>query len=152
MAVLPIITGQDAPILHQKTQEISKVTKDIIKLIRDMEQTVKAADGLGLAAPQIDKNMRICLVKLHGRFIPLINPVITQKSRQTDIAEEGCLSLPEIWLEIERPVGIVVSYMDAKGKQQERRLKNLNARVIQHEIDHLDGILITDYQQKVKPM
>lgn len=152
MPALPIIIGQDAPVLHVKTATVPKVTKEVLKLIRDMEETVKAADGLGLAAPQIGKSLRLCLVKLGSRFVPLVNPQITFHSKETDTAEEGCLSLPDIWLPVERATTIIVRYHDARGQEQERRLEGLEARIVQHEVDHLDGILITDHQPAQKPM
>lgn len=109
-----------------------------------MLDTVDAADGLGLAAPQVGLSLRLCIVKIQSRFIPLINPLITWKSDETDIAEEGCLSLPKFYREVRRPTSIVVTYTDQFGKDQERRLTKLAARIVQHEIDHLDGILIVD--------
>ncbi len=145
MAILPIITGADTPVLRTKTKEVSKVTKDIVKLLKDMVETTKAVDGLGLAAPQINQSLRLCICKLGGKFVELINPVITWRSEETDIAEEGCLSLPGLWKDVRRPVGIVVKFLDTKGKQQERKLSAIDARVVQHEYDHLEGVLIVDY-------
>jgi peptide deformylase len=145
MAVLPIITDASAPVLHEKTKPLKRVTKETLALIKDMEDTVRAADGLGLAAPQVGKSVRLCLARIGGRMTPLIDPQITWRSKETDVAEEGCLSLPGKWCDVRRPVAIVLTYLNARGQEQERKLDGIDARVVQHEVDHLDGILITDY-------
>ena len=145
MSVLPILIGQDHPILRAKTKKIPKVTKDILKLIKDMAETMAQADGVGLAAPQIGQSIRLCLAMVEGKITPLINPKITWKSKETYIDQEGCLSLPGVWLDISRSKEIVLKYTDHKGKPQEKKLMDFSARVVQHEVDHLDGILIVDY-------
>ena len=121
------------------------MTKKVLKLIKDMKASMKAAKGVGLAAPQVGESLRICIGKVNGKDTPLINPEITWKSDEKAIDEEGCLSLPNIWLPIPRSVEISLTYMDEKGQTQERRLKDFDARVVQHEVDHLDGVLIVDY-------
>lgn len=128
------------------------MTKDVLKLLKDMEDTTIAADGMGLAAPQIGHLERVCIVKIGEKLTPLINPQITYKSPDIEIAEEGCLSLPNVWLQIPRSVSIIVMYLDAKGKAQERKLQYLDARVVQHEVDHLEGTLIVDYDHHPKPL
>lgn len=145
MSVLPIVTGADTPILRSKTKMVPKVTKEIQKLLKDMQETTVAADGLGLAAPQIGRSERVCIVQMGGRLIPLINPEIVRKSEETEYAEEGCLSLPKIWVQVPRSTSILVRYLDARGAQQERLLVKMDARVVQHEVDHLEGKLIVDY-------
>jgi len=152
MAVLPIITGADNPTLRSKTKKVPHVTKDILRLIKDMEATVISADGLGLAAPQVARLERVCIVKIGGKLTPLINPDITFRSEDSEVAEEGCLSLPNIWLPVPRSVSIVVKYVDPKGEEQERMLEHMDARVVQHEVDHLEGKLIVDYDHHPKPM
>ena len=109
MAVLPIVTGADNPILRTKTKPVAKVTKELQKLFKDMEETTRAADGLGLAAPQIGLSHRVCLVRINGRFTPLVNPQITRRSAETEMAEEGCLSLPEIWVQVPRSISARVA-------------------------------------------
>jgi len=151
MAVLPIVIGAQQSVLRAKTKEVA-VTKDLLKLIKDMEQTTEKAEGLGLAAPQIGQSLRLCVAKINGRLTPLINPHITFRSKETDVMEEGCLSLPNIWLPVPRSTSIVVKYLNAKGQGQERKLEGMDARVVQHEVDHLDGKLIIDYAQMPKPM
>lgn len=145
MTVLPIVTGQDTEVLRTKTQQVPKVTKEIKKLIKDMQDTVVKAEGLGIAAPQIGKSLRLCLALFNGKMNPLINPEIIWKSEETSIMEEGCLSLPGQDVKVERPVEVTIRYLDEKGEEQERRLHDLDARVVQHEIDHLEGVLIVDY-------
>lgn len=146
MSVLPVITGQDHPVLRAKTKPVAKVTKEIQKLIRDMHDTVRAEDGAGLAAPQVNRSERLCLAMISGRMTPLINPEISARSTEKETEEEGCLSLPGIVVAVPRHLSITVKYLDAKGKSQERKLRNFDARVVQHEVDHLEGILIVDYQ------
>lgn len=146
MSVLPIITGKDTPILRTKTTSVPKVTKDVLKLIKDMQDTVKDAEGLGIAGPQVNSPLRLCLAQFNGRMNPMVNPEILKKSDETATMEEGCLSLPGEDVHVERAVEIVVRYTDEKGQEQERHLHDLDARVVQHELDHLDGVLIVDYR------
>jgi peptide deformylase len=149
---LAIITGADTPMLRTKTKPVKQITKEILKLIKDMEQTTVAADGLGLAAPQVDRTERVCIVKMHGKLTPLINPEIIHRSKEQESAEEGCLSLPNVWIQVPRAVEIVVKYLNPKGEEQERKLEHLDARVVQHEVDHLEGILIVDYHKPAKAL
>ncbi len=111
-----------------------------------MQKAVKKAEGLGLAAPQVGKSLRLCLANINGKMTPLINPEITWKSEETSVIEEGCLSLPEINVDVTRSVEISLHYVDDRGEAQERRLHDLDARVVQHEVDHLNGVLIVDYR------
>lgn len=145
MAVLPILTGATNPVLRKKTKKVEKVTKELRSLIRDMRASVKDAEGLGLAAPQVGSPLRICLARIGGRMIALINPEITWKSKETWVHEEGCLSLPGVTVEVERACTITVKYLDERSRAQERRLEEWEARVVQHEVDHVDGVLIVDY-------
>lgn len=145
MSLLRIATGQDKEILRAKAVQIPKVTKEVKKLIKDMQKAVKKAEGLGLAAPQVGKSIRLCLANINGKMTPMINPEVTWKSEETSTTEEGCLSLPEINVDVTRAVEVIIRYLDEQGKEQERQLHDLDARVVQHEIDHLNGILIIDY-------
>lgn len=151
MTRLSIITGAKTPILRTKTKRVSTVTKGLQKLLRDMEATLIAAEGLGLAAPQVGQSLRVCLAKIGGRITPLINPDVTWRSEETERAEEGCLSLPGEFAEVPRAVSIVVRYQNARGQEQERKLFSLEARIVQHEIDHLEGVLIVDYVMERMP-
>lgn len=146
MAVLPITIGEETAVLRVVSQKVPQVTKDIKKLLKDMHDTVKKAEGLGIAAPQVGVSKAVCLALFNGKMTPMINPEITWRSEETSVMEEGCLSLPKINVDVPRPVEILVRYTDEKGAPQERRLHDLDARVVQHEVDHLNGVLIVDYQ------
>lgn len=106
-------------------------------------------NGVGLAAPQVGHNIRIIIVRFNpGKpeqmIIPMLNPEILHFSEEKYEDEEGCLSIPDIWGIVERPKEIIVSFLTAKGAPQTLKLSDLNARIIQHELDHLDGILFVD--------
>lgn len=145
MAVLPIVTGADTPVLRAKTKPVSQVTKEIKKLIKDMGETMISAEGIGIAAPQIGKSLRLCLAHINGKTTPLINPKITWRNDEFSSMAEGCLSLPGVEIDVKRPTEIHLTYTDEDGNQQERKFSGMDARVIQHEVDHLEGVLIVDY-------
>ncbi len=131
--------------LRVKTKKVPAVTKEIKKLLKDMVETMKHADGVGLAAPQVGSAHRVCIAMIEGKLAALINPKIAKKSKETELDQEGCLSLPDVWLQVPRAVEIQLNYTDEKGAKQERKLSRFSARVVQHEVDHLDGVLIVDY-------
>ena len=141
-----IETGTENEILRKKSELINSIDRTILKLIKDMKATMKKEKGIGLAAPQVGFNVRVILVTLDNKsVVPMINPKIILHSNATEFGEEGCLSVPGKWAQIKRYSEITVEYLDEKGSQQTLKLNELNARVVQHEIDHLDGILFTDY-------
>jgi peptide deformylase len=149
MAHLKVETGEQNEILRQKSLPVKKVDKEIIKLIKSMAETMELESGCGLAAPQVGVHKRVIVVLLNQStdselIIGMINPEITFFSTQTNIDTEGCLSLPQYFDEVERANDIIVKFLDMKGKEQMLKLTDLNARVIQHEIDHLDGVLFAD--------
>ena len=130
------------PILETKASKIKNpLAPEIQKLIKEMRQVMKENNGIGLAAPQIGKSLRLCLIEIEKKLFILINPKITSHSRETEIAEEGCLSFPGKFLQIERAVSIQVRYLNEKGEKQKLKASGLLSRALQHEIDHLDGIL-----------
>ncbi|MDD4319251.1 MAG: peptide deformylase [Candidatus Peribacteraceae bacterium] len=145
MSPLPIVTGADNPILRRKNERVPKVTKEIKKLLRDMADSMTKEEGAGIAAPQVGVNVRVCIAVIDEKARALINPDITWKSDELTLDEEGCLSLPGLQVTVPRAREITVKYLDLQGKEQERRLADFNARVVQHEVDHLDGVLISDY-------
>jgi peptide deformylase len=149
MPALPIVIGEDTPILHTKTKEVKTITKDVLKLIDDMQDTVKAAKGAGLAAPQVGRSERLCIALIGKKMTPLINPKILKYSEEESVAEEGCLSLPDVWIQVPRSEEIIVSFLTPEGKARELKLLGWDARVAQHEIDHLDGVLITDRRKEM---
>ena|SRR3989344_727382 len=143
--ILKIITIPD-PILTQKTDPVKKIDRDIFKLVQDMIETCRAANGIGLAAPQVGLSLRLCVINLeHLGLDPfaLINPKIVTKSWKKIEMEEGCLSIPGVFGIVKRPEKITVKAINLAGKENIVKADGLLARVIQHEVDHLDGILIT---------
>lgn len=144
MAKLDLVTGQDTPVLRTQTTKVTKVTKGHLKLIKDMMETLEGI-GVGLAATQIGQSMRLCIATIDEKVIPMFSPEITWKSDEIVIEEEGCLSLPDVTVNVPRYKEIIVKYLNEKGEEQERKLSDFNARVVQHELDHLDGKLIVDY-------
>ena len=148
MAIRGIQTGLNNPILRAKSSEVEKLTPEVKRLIRDMYDTIHL-DGIGLAAPQVGENLRVILVTLNPGTkkedtITLINPVITFFSPKVEIAEEGCLSLPNYFGNVCRSLEVIVQFKDGEWKTQVIRLKSLTARIVQHEVDHIDAILFAD--------
>lgn len=146
--MLPILTGATHPVLRAVTVPVPKVTKNLLTLIKNMVETTVDAKGAGIAAPQVGRSERVCIAMIDKKLLPLINPEITWRGTRLETAEEGCLSLPEIWIHVTRPTDIVVKFLDLKGKPRELKLSDFNARVVQHEVDHLEGILITDHKKE----
>ena len=143
------------PILRKKCEPLEKVNVNTKKLLDDMLETMYAAPGIGLAAVQIGILKRIVVIdisKSEEKKNPLffINPQIVNQSKKTSIYEEGCLSLPGQFAEIERPAECILKYIDYNGKEKELKADGLLATCIQHEVDHLDGILFIDYLSKLK--
>jgi peptide deformylase len=155
MKILPIYT-YNAGILRQKTRKITNVNDDIIELVQDMFHTMHNANGIGLAAPQIGKDISLTVVdisKVEGeekqKPIVLLNPRITDYHGST-IIEEGCLSFPLLRMEVERPEKVFLTYDDLDLNEKKIELNGLMSRVTQHEIDHLNGILFIDRIPKQK--
>jgi peptide deformylase len=149
MKLLKIQTGENNPILRTKSVKIKKIDTVLKKFAKAMKETMIAKDGLGLAAPQVGENIRMIVVTMnHGTpnasVVTMINPEIVSRGEETYVAEEGCLSLPGIFKNVERFKSIVLEYTDLDSEKHKLKLDDLNARVPQHEIDHLDGILFVD--------
>lgn len=132
------------PILRMDTDPVAAVTDDLKRLIDDMFTTMYAAEGIGLAAPQVGRTERLAVVDVEGARYTLINPEIISRDGSAR-AEEGCLSIPEVFGEVERSQRITVRALDADGSPFELAASELLARAIQHEIDHLHGKLFLDY-------
>lgn len=144
-AILPIVIGHGTEILHRKTDRVKNpLDPSIQKLIPVMFHSLTAANGIGLAAPQIDQSIRLAVIDIEGRKTVLVNPKITSFSREKILFEEGCLSLPGKYFLIERSERVTVRYEDEHGAEMKVRASGLFAIVVQHEVDHLDGILIAD--------
>ena len=149
-----IITEPDI-ILRKKSVNLEKVDDDLRELMDDMLETMYAAPGIGLAGVQIGILKRLIVIdvsKDEEKKSPLflINPEIITKSSNTSVYEEGCLSLPGYFAEIERPAECHIEYVDYHGKKKEMKASGLLATCIQHEVDHLNGILFVDYLSKLK--
>lgn len=145
--ILPIITYPN-PILKKKT-EIIKDPKDpmIKELIFDMLETLEnTPEGAGLAAPQVGKSLRLCIIKLEGKTHILINPKIRSKSLRKEVFEEGCLSFPGKFLPIKRHKKVTIKAVGRNGEKIEIKADGILSRALQHEIDHLDGILFIERQ------
>lgn len=139
-------------LLRKKTTKVKDpLAKEVQELIKNMFETMRAANGLGLAAPQVGSNLRICVIEEGGKEYILINPQITTRSKTTTVMEEGCLSFPKQFMLVKRPEEVKVRYLDKEGKQCKIKAHGLLARAFQHEIDHLEGILIIDKAKKSKP-
>ncbi len=156
MSLRNIVIEPD-PILRKKSESLEKVDDEIKKLLDEMLETMYAAPGIGLAAVQIGILKRLIVIdiskeKENEKKNPLflINPKIISKSESTSIYEEGCLSLPGHFAEIERPAECKVEYLDYNGKEKVITAKGLLSTCIQHEIDHLNGLLFIDYLSKLK--
>ena len=149
-----ILTEPD-PILRKKCEPLEKVDEETKKLMDDMLETMYAAPGIGLAAIQVGILKRLVVIDISKeeekkKPIFLINPQIIHRSKKTSVYEEGCLSLPGQFAEIERPAECTIKYIDYNGKEKELKSDGLLATCIQHEVDHLNGILFIDYLSKLK--
>jgi len=131
--------------LRQKAREVEGFKDSrLAELVLDMVKTMETEKGIGLAAPQVRSDLRICIAKVDNIIYILINPKVKSHSRKKEIFEEGCLSFPGKYFPVERPVRVKIKARDINGKKIKIRAEGLLARVLQHEIDHLDGILVID--------
>jgi len=152
MTVLPIKTYPD-PILSQKGRELTEEeiqSSKIKKLILRMFETMAQNNGLGLAAPQVGQSIQLCTINFGGEQFVLINPKITSKSWSKAICEEGCLSFPGKFIPVKRPRKVTVKALDKKGNLFKLSAEGLLSNALQHEIDHLNGILFTSHEVKGK--
>jgi len=154
MAILPILTAPD-PRLKKKSKPVATVDAELRQLLDDMLETMYAAPGIGLAAPQLGVLKRAIVLDIDREDVKtgplfLVNPEIVEASDEDATYEEGCLSVPEHYSEVARPAKVRVRYLDRDGKQQEMACEGLLATCVQHEIDHLDGILFIDHISALK--
>lgn len=136
-------------VLRQPAKRVAKVDAEIKQIVREMLQTMYSADGIGLAAPQVAINKQIIVVDINPNEaatppLVLINPTIVKSSRDLSVTQEGCLSIPGVYLDVKRPAEIEVTYKDESGRPQRLSATDLLACCIQHEIDHLNGVLFVD--------
>jgi peptide deformylase len=154
MAKLPIILFPD-PILRKRAEPVERIDEATRRLLDDMLETMYDAPGVGLAAPQIGLSRRIFVMDpSRGEDPPaprfIINPEILNRRDEMRVYEEGCLSIPKIFAEIERPASVLLRYADRDGKVHEEWLEGHAATVAQHELDHLDGVLFVDHLSRLR--
>lgn len=154
MAVMPIIVAPD-PRLKIKAKPVDAVDDDVRKLMDDMLESMYAANGIGLAAPQVGDSRRVIVIDVtreneDPKPMALANPQIIEISDDDRIHEEGCLSLPDHFAEVERPAWVKVRYLDRDNEIREFMAEGIMATCIQHEMDHLDGVLFVDHVSSLK--
>ncbi|MCP8896395.1 peptide deformylase [Shinella daejeonensis] len=154
MTIKPLIILPD-PVLRQVSNSIETVDDEVRRLADDMLETMYDAPGIGLAAIQVGVARRMLVLDVSRDDedktpLVFINPEIVASSDERSVYEEGCLSIPDYYAEVERPAKITVRYVDRDGKQQEKEVDGLLATCVQHEIDHLNGVLFIDHISKLK--
>ncbi len=152
---IPVESGKDNTILRTVSKPVAKVTPEIKKFAQEMTKTMFVENGVGIAAPQCGKNLRMCIVRLNPGekneiVFPMINPEIVDASDEMEDGEEGCLSLRGVWGKVERHSRLLVKFKNIKGQDQSLLLEHFNARIIQHEVDHLNGMLFIDRAHEIE--
>lgn len=154
MTVCPIITLPD-PVLRKVSTPVERVDDAVRAFADNMLETMYDAPGIGLAAIQVGEPVRMLVIDLAREDEPkaphvFINPEIVSRGSETNIHEEGCLSIPDYYAEVERPAAVTVKYVDREGEERLMEAEGLMATCLQHEIDHLDGVLFIDHISKLK--
>ena len=153
MALIPIVSIPD-PVLRKVAAPVTEVTDGIRSLLDDMAETMYDAPGIGLAAPQINISKRVIVMDCGGeesrQLYKMINPEIVDSAEDSTVLEEGCLSIPNQTAEVTRPAHVDVRYIDVDGNTQMLHCDGLLAACVQHEIDHLDGVLFIDHISRLK--
>ena len=153
MALIPIITIPD-PVLRKVATPVTEITDGVRQLLTDMAETMYDAPGIGLAAPQINISQRLIVMDCGKDETPdllkMINPEIISRSEELAVLEEGCLSIPDQTADVERPAVVEVKYTDIAGRKQRLTCEGLLAACVQHEIDHLNGVLFIDHLSRLK--
>ncbi|MBI4092746.1 MAG: peptide deformylase [Candidatus Kerfeldbacteria bacterium] len=142
-----VIVKLGNPILRIVAQKIAPdrlQTSAIRELIVDLIVTMRQARGIGIAAPQVGVSLQIAIINAKDKPFVIVNPIVTKKSLRSSVAEEGCLSIPGVFGQVRRPENISVAYLDERGQPRTAKASGMLARVFQHEIDHLNGILFID--------
>lgn len=135
----------DDPRLHTKTEVFNmKLYPDLDKMFAEMFEVMRASDGIGLAAPQVGLKFRFFIMDLDGKEYVCVNPRVIKRGKETEVKEEGCLSYPGQKVLVERPKEIRVAYLDKRGMRKQKKLTGLAARCFLHELDHLDGVVMSD--------
>jgi len=146
MAIMPVIK-MDNPVLHRKAKKVKKIDDSIQKLIDDMVDTMHEIEGVGLAAPQVGVPLQVVVIQMPGEeeVITLINPEVVKISEETEMMMEGCLSLPGYNADVKRSTSITVKARDRQGKPIRIKGEGLMAQALQHEVDHINGIVFVDH-------
>ncbi len=145
MAVLPVYSLPDNPVLRQKAKRVSRIDGSVQRLIDDMVETMQQASGVGLAAPQVGVSLRVIVIQMpEEKPVAIINPEIVKRSGE-QVVKEGCLSIPGYFGEIKRSASVTVKGQDRQGKAIRIRGTGLMAEALEHEIDHLGGTLYIDH-------
>ncbi|HSO27030.1 MAG TPA: peptide deformylase [Anaerolineales bacterium] len=154
MAIREIVTVPD-PVLRKKAREVTDFGPDLQKLIDDMVDTMREAPGVGLAGPQVNQSIRVIVVEYGEeeekppKLFAVVNPEITRASRDTELGTEGCLSIPEIVGNVERAHSVTVKGQNRHGQPIKIKAEGWLARIFQHEVDHLNGVLFVDLAEKL---
>ena len=154
MSILSLVYAP-AKILEEKAAEVKNIDNEVKKLVNNMFDTMYKNNGVGLAAPQVNESLQILVIDCSNKdneFEPrvLINPIIKKQSKIYKEYEEGCLSFPEHFAEIDRPDKLKIEYIDENNKKKILSTDGFNSRIIQHELDHLNGILFVDHLSRLK--
>lgn len=149
MAILKICQAGN-PVLKQTAAPVERIDKSIRVLLDNMAETMYQANGVGLAAPQVGESIRVVVIDIGEGLIELINPKITYREG-VELDTEGCLSVPEVYGEVERSAKVRVEFLNRRGKRQVVTARGLLARCIQHELDHLEGQLFIDIAKSIQP-
>ena len=152
MALLPILRYPD-PRLKTVATPVTRFDDALVKLTQDMAETMYDAPGVGLAATQVNVHKRIIVIDVtddKSGLTVFINPEITWASDELSVYSEGCLSVPELYADVQRPAEIQVKWLDEQGKAHDEKLDGLLATCLQHEMDHLNGVLFIDHLSKLK--
>ncbi len=156
MAIRKIVTLPE-PVLRRKARKVTDFGPELQTLIDDMVETMREAPGVGLAAPQVDVPLRVIVVEFGSeedeevppKLYTVVNPEITRAGKETEIGTEGCLSIPGFVGDVDRPLGVTIKGLNRHGKPMRIKAHGWLARIFQHEIDHLDGILFPDRADRV---
>ena len=152
MAKLPIVIYPN-PVLAEKCAPVTEFDESLAKLAADMAETMYAAPGVGLAAPQVGKAIRMVVIDVSeekNQLLTLVNPQIIAATEETRVGEEGCLSLPGVWDKVKRAVEVTFRAQDLQGNFFEKECDGLLAVCVQHELDHLDGVVFIDHLSRLK--
>ncbi len=144
--IIDIVKGADNPILRKASENQGKISKKTLKLLKDMEDSMIATKGVGIAAPQVGVNLRMAHITINkDQIFTIINPEIVEMAEEIDEDTEGCLSLPGHWGPVKRAIWVKLKFTDTKGYEKIMVFEGFEARIVQHEVDHLNGKLFVDH-------